>query len=121
MVQSTTTLDGELVTAPHPPAVQQRSPRQFDPFADLAYDPDGINAYYRRRFPRVVGRILTVIWPMLIFAARVWWNGHGGTSEKVQRRQAARLRELLTDLGPAYIKIGQAIMLRRLDRKVSLY
>ncbi|MEM6836555.1 MAG: AarF/ABC1/UbiB kinase family protein [Cyanobacteria bacterium P01_C01_bin.120] len=90
----------------------QRSPRRFDPFADLAYDPEGINAYYRRRFPSVVTRILTVMWPLLFFTARVWLSNRGGASEKEQRRQAERLRELLTDLGPAYIKIGQALSTR---------
>lgn len=91
---------------------KERSRRKSDPFEDLAYDPEGINAYYRHRLPSVIVRVLTVIWPLLTFATRVWWNGRGGTSEKVQRRQAQRLRELLTDLGPAYIKIGQALSTR---------
>ncbi|MEM6519890.1 MAG: AarF/ABC1/UbiB kinase family protein, partial [Cyanobacteria bacterium P01_C01_bin.70] len=90
----------------------RRSPRRFDPFEDLAYDPEGINAYYRGRFPSVVARILTVVWPLLFFTARVWLSSRGGTSEKEQRRQAERLRELLTELGPAYIKIGQALSTR---------
>lgn len=89
-----------------------RSPRSFDPFEDFAYDPDAINAHYRRRPLKVVFRILTVLWPMLFFSAQVWWQRRGRVSERVQRRQAKRLRELLTDLGPAYIKIGQALSTR---------
>ena len=90
-----------------PPPTPRRSPRDFDPFEDLAYDPDGINAYYQTRFPSVVSRIFTVLWPILSFALGVWLtNRRGDKSETTQRRQAQRLRELLTDLGPAYIKIG---------------
>jgi len=93
-------------------AARARSLRAYDPFENLSYNPEGINAYYQRRLPSVIVRIVTVIGPMLFFALQVWWNGRGGTSEKVQRRQAQRLRELLTDLGPAYIKIGQALSTR---------
>ena len=90
-----------------------RSRRDFDPFEELDYDPAGINAYYQSRFPSVVSRVFAVLWPMLSFALGVWLNGRGGgTSEANQRRQAQRLRELLTDLGPAYIKIGQALSTR---------
>ncbi|MGF1460278.1 MAG: ABC1 kinase family protein [Leptolyngbyaceae cyanobacterium] len=102
----------EDLSATTPESTVARSPRSYDPFEDLAYDPVGINAYYRRRLPQVAMRILTVIWPMVFFGLRVWWNGRGGTSEKMQRQQATRLRELLTDLGPAYIKIGQALSTR---------
>lgn len=89
-----------------------RSPRKYDPFEDFTYDPQAINAYYRRRPFSILARILTVVWPFAFFFAQVWWNRRGGVSEKTQRRQAIRLRELLTDLGPAYIKIGQALSTR---------
>ncbi|RZM82670.1 AarF/ABC1/UbiB kinase family protein [Leptolyngbya iicbica LK] len=95
------------------PPTPKRSRHDFDPFEDFAYDPAGINAYYQTRFPSVVSRIFTVLWPMLSFALGVWLtNRQGDTSEATQRRQAQRLRELLTDLGPAYIKIGQALSTR---------
>jgi predicted unusual protein kinase regulating ubiquinone biosynthesis (AarF/ABC1/UbiB family) len=87
-------------------------PRSFDPFEDLAYEPDVINAHYRRRPLQVIARIFTIIGPLLFFFAQVWWQRRGTVSEKTQRKQAQRLRELLTDLGPAYIKIGQALSTR---------
>lgn len=89
-----------------------RSPHKFDPFEEFSYDPAAINAYYKRRPLNVVARLFTIIWPFLYFFARVWWNRRGGVSEATQRRQATRLRELLTNLGPAYIKIGQALSTR---------
>ena len=91
---------------------QSRSPRAFDPFEDFSYDPAAINAYYRRRPFQIVGRLFTIIWPFLFFFAQVWWNRRGGVSEATQRKQAKRLREMLTNLGPAYIKIGQALSTR---------
>jgi predicted unusual protein kinase regulating ubiquinone biosynthesis (AarF/ABC1/UbiB family) len=89
-----------------------RSPRKFDPFEDFSYDPAAINAYYKRRPFSVVARVFTIIWPFLYFWVQTWWKRQGGISEKMQRRQAMRLRELLTNLGPAYIKIGQALSTR---------
>ncbi|MDB9525454.1 AarF/ABC1/UbiB kinase family protein [Oscillatoria sp. CS-180] len=86
--------------------------RTFDPFEEFAYDPDAINAHYGRRPFRVVARLAMIIWPFITFFTRVLWNRRGVVSERTQRRQAIRLRKLLTDLGPAYIKIGQALSTR---------
>jgi predicted unusual protein kinase regulating ubiquinone biosynthesis (AarF/ABC1/UbiB family) len=92
--------------------VPPRSPHSFDPFEDAPYDPAAINAYYQRRPLQVLARLLTIIGPFLWFFLQVWWNRQGTLTEQKQRRQAQRLRELLTDLGPAYIKIGQALSTR---------
>ncbi|MEM6436887.1 MAG: AarF/ABC1/UbiB kinase family protein [Cyanobacteria bacterium P01_D01_bin.115] len=90
-----------------------RSTRKFDPFEDFAYDPDAINAHYQGRWPQVIGRLFTIVWPFVTFLTGVWWNRRSTTvSDTTQQRQAKRLRELLTDLGPAYIKIGQALSTR---------
>ncbi|MGD1929203.1 MAG: ABC1 kinase family protein [Leptolyngbyaceae cyanobacterium] len=89
-----------------------RSPRKLDPFEDFAYDPDAINAHYQGRWPQVIGRLFTIVWPFVTFLTGVWWHRRGTVSEATQQRQAKRLRELLTDLGPAYIKIGQALSTR---------
>jgi len=102
----------ETVNVASASAPPPRSLRRFDPFEDADYDPDAINAYYQRRPFRVFGRIITIIWPFLFFFIQVAWKRQGGISEKQQRRQAERLREVLTDLGPAYIKIGQALSTR---------
>ncbi|MEO1094368.1 MAG: AarF/ABC1/UbiB kinase family protein [Cyanobacteria bacterium J06638_28] len=92
--------------------MSSRVPRRFDPFEDLSYDPEAIKSHYSRRPWQVLGRIVTVIGPFLLFVIQVLWSRPGGASEAQQLRQAKRLRELLTDLGPAYIKIGQALSTR---------
>lgn len=86
--------------------------RQTDPFEDLAYDPEAINAYYKGRLFKVLGRLAAIIWPFAVFFGQLLWNSQGEVSQKSQKRQAKRLRELLTNLGPAYIKIGQALSTR---------
>ena len=112
-IVATRTLDAEAMVLAETPSVTQppRSPHKFDPFEDLSYDPDAINAYYSRRPWSVIGRLLTVLGPFTYFMVQSWWY-RGNPSEKIQRRQAQRLRDLLTDLGPAYIKIGQALSTR---------
>ncbi|MBE7381705.1 MAG: AarF/ABC1/UbiB kinase family protein [Leptolyngbya sp. SIO1E4] len=119
MTQTTTSLDTSAVANPLPqvtPEVSRlastQAPHRFDPFEGLSYDPEAILAYYKRRPFRVLGRLLTVIGPFCLFFLQTWWNRQGHISEKTQRRQAERLRELLTRLGPAYIKIGQALSTR---------
>ena len=89
-----------------------RSPHSFDPFEDLSYDPTAINSYYKRRPLSVLARLVMIIWPFFYFFAQTWWQRRGQVSEQTQRKHAVRLRKLLTNLGPAYIKIGQALSTR---------
>jgi predicted unusual protein kinase regulating ubiquinone biosynthesis (AarF/ABC1/UbiB family) len=76
------------------------------------YDPEVIAACYRGRPVQVWGRILSVFWTFLGFMGGLWWDRSFGQIERNQPKRAARLREILTDLGPAYIKIGQALSTR---------
>ncbi|ASC71699.1 putative unusual protein kinase [Halomicronema hongdechloris C2206] len=76
------------------------------------YDPDAIAAYYRRRPWQIVWRFLSILWPFATFYLTIWWDRRQGKSEQRQRQRAVQLRELLTDLGPAYIKVGQALSTR---------
>ena len=89
-----------------------RGSHRGDPFEELSYDPDVIKAHYSKRPFAVLNRLFTIIWPFVVFLLQVLWNRQGNVTEKQQRRQAERLRQLLTDLGPAYIKIGQALSTR---------
>lgn len=76
------------------------------------YNPVAIAAHYRRRPIQVLRRIFTVVWPSLIFALSLWWDKQQSLVVENQQRRAIQLRELLTELGPAYIKIGQALSTR---------
>ncbi|MEH2119594.1 ABC1 kinase family protein [Nostoc sp.] len=76
------------------------------------YDPLGIAAHYQNRKVQVIRRIFAVLGPTLSFAFGLWSDSKRGIVVKNNRRRATQLRVLLTQLGPAYIKIGQALSTR---------
>lgn len=78
----------------------------------VKYDPDAIAAYYGRRLLKVWARTFAIFWPFVAFAFSLWLDKKTGRVAKKQARRAAQLRETLTRLGPAYIKIGQALSTR---------
>ncbi|MBE9192877.1 AarF/ABC1/UbiB kinase family protein [Gloeocapsopsis crepidinum LEGE 06123] len=78
----------------------------------IRYDPIAIAEYFRHRPLEVFGRILKVLFPIISFAFGLWWDKQRSRAVKNERRRAIQLRELLTRLGPAYIKIGQALSTR---------
>jgi len=78
----------------------------------LRYNPETIAAHYKRKPLEVLGRILKVIFPSVSFALGVWWDKKRGVSDRNEPKRAVQLKELLTKLGPAYIKIGQALSTR---------
>ncbi|MEQ9353805.1 ABC1 kinase family protein [Coleofasciculus chthonoplastes] len=78
----------------------------------LRYDPVAIEAQYGRAPLQVLGRLLRITLPTAAFALGLWWDRIRGRRQIKERRRAIQLRELLTQLGPAYIKVGQALSTR---------
>lgn len=78
----------------------------------LRYDPVAIEAQYGRAPLQVFGRLLRITVPTAAFAVKLWWDRVWGRQQVNERRRAIQLRELLTKLGPAYIKVGQALSTR---------
>lgn len=78
----------------------------------LRYDPVAIEAQYGRAPLQVLGRLLRITLPTAAFALGLWWDRIRGRQQIKERRRAIQLRELLTQLGPAYIKVGQALSTR---------
>jgi predicted unusual protein kinase regulating ubiquinone biosynthesis (AarF/ABC1/UbiB family) len=76
------------------------------------YNPDKIAAYYRDRTFQVIKRFIDIVLPLISFAIAIWWDKLGGKVVKNERRRAIQLKEILTNLGPTYIKIGQALSTR---------
>ncbi len=94
------------VSASKPPVNLQVEPET------LRYDAQEIKAYYQSRPLQVLQRIITVLRPTIGFVLGLWWDSKRGIAVKQELRRAIQLRELLTQLGPAYIKIGQALSTR---------
>lgn len=78
----------------------------------LRYDPEAIAQKYCDQKMQVFKRSLQILLAIVDFTVKWWLNRKIGLSKQKQLRQAVRLREILTRLGPAYIKIGQALSTR---------
>ena len=83
-----------------------------EPNADWRYNPEKNNAQYRRRPFKVIARMIGIVVPFAGFGLGVWWDNFTGNSLIKQKKRAHQLIKILTKLGPAYIKIGQALSTR---------
>jgi predicted unusual protein kinase regulating ubiquinone biosynthesis (AarF/ABC1/UbiB family) len=74
------------------------------------YDPDQIRQHYKIRPWQAVWRTLVILWSFAGFLLGLQWDKW----QQVQAnpRRAVQLREILTHLGPTYIKVGQALSTR---------
>ena len=78
----------------------------------LTYDPVAIERYYRSRPFQIILRLLELVWTFLGLGLAAFWDKQTGSQAKNEFKRAVQLREALTKLGPAYIKIGQALSTR---------
>ncbi len=79
---------------------------------ELRYDAEAIAAHYRQRPLQVWNRVLSILVPLLSFGFVSWWSRKANVPEDRQRKRAVWLRNIITKLGPAYIKVGQALSTR---------
>lgn len=76
------------------------------------YDAAAIARHYRWRPWQALWRALTIVWLFGWFALKLWLDGKGEETEAKRSRRANELREILTRLGPTFIKVGQALSTR---------
>ncbi len=100
---SNSSVEEELSSTTESPFKETEKPR---------YDPSAIAAKYQRAYLLVLGRSFRIISSFISFALGLWWDRFRGRDVTENRARAIQLREILTDLGPAYIKIGQALSTR---------
>jgi predicted unusual protein kinase regulating ubiquinone biosynthesis (AarF/ABC1/UbiB family) len=111
MMQTVETTTTRAVSAKN--AARTVSPPKLEPGEFLRYDPEAITEYYRARPLQIAARTKQLFVPLASYITRVWWDKRQGvTNDTITRQRAIELRELLTQLGPASIKIGQALSTR---------
>ncbi len=76
------------------------------------YDADAIARMYRFQPWLLIGRVLKIIFLFLSFFIGWQIDISMGKAEGNQQARAAQLRDILTTLGPTYIKVGQALSTR---------
>ncbi len=87
------------------PQGQVRSPQR-------RYDAQAIARYYRSRPWIAIWRTLSIIGFFIGFIFSLKWDEWRNQVEQNKLKRAARLREILTKLGPTFIKVGQALSTR---------
>ena len=106
------TVTEEVLAEPLVVAPRTLATKPQDPFEYFGYDPEAIASHYRRRPFQVWGRFLGIFLPLISFFAKLWLDRRWGRSAQNEAKRAVQLRDMLTKLGPAYIKIGQALSTR---------
>jgi predicted unusual protein kinase regulating ubiquinone biosynthesis (AarF/ABC1/UbiB family) len=79
---------------------------------DRRYDPDAMTRYYRWRPWSIVWRSLQISWMFGWFISGLKLDQWTGRADSNVPFRAIQLRKLLTNLGPTFIKIGQALSTR---------
>lgn len=76
------------------------------------YDLEAIARYYHERLWQVIWRTLTILWYFTTFIVHLQWDKWRNQGEANKFQRARELREILTRLGPTFIKVGQALSTR---------
>ncbi|APB32415.1 Putative unusual protein kinase [Gloeomargarita lithophora Alchichica-D10] len=87
-------------------------PGTVTPAGAQQYDPQAIAQVYDAQPRRVWRRAVAILWPLLTFVLGLFTDRFTGRLAVNEVRRAQQFRQLLTDLGPAAIKIGQALSTR---------
>ncbi len=78
----------------------------------LTYDLAEIQATYQGQRGKSLKRWAEITRPLFAFFWGRWWDKKTGKAKQNESKRAIQLRETLTQLGPAFIKIGQALSTR---------
>ena len=80
----------------------------------LKYDPNIISKIYQKNPQRLLKRLWQTLIPILIYIITIGWDKLTGQLKKEfkARYRAKQLTNLLVDLGPAFVKAGQALSTR---------
>lgn len=90
---------------------------ESDDVLPLVYDAEMLHKFWRKRPLEIFKRSLEIIQVVLpyvtkLFIWEIFIRGKIVDHEGLQKKYAIQLREKLTELGPSFIKFGQAISIR---------
>jgi predicted unusual protein kinase regulating ubiquinone biosynthesis (AarF/ABC1/UbiB family) len=85
---------------------------QYQPAQLTSYNPNAIARYYSLRPWLAIARAIKVVWFFAGFLLGLKWDEWRGEVEPNKFKRAIQLREILTRLGPTFIKVGQALSTR---------
>ncbi|HEY9803442.1 MAG TPA: AarF/ABC1/UbiB kinase family protein [Leptolyngbyaceae cyanobacterium] len=85
---------------------------QYQPGQLKRYNPDAIASYYRYRPWLTLGRLFKITWYFATFILGLKWDEWQSKEEQNKGKRASQLRNILTRLGPTFIKVGQALSTR---------
>jgi predicted unusual protein kinase regulating ubiquinone biosynthesis (AarF/ABC1/UbiB family) len=108
--QSAAAVSTELVADAE--VVNSRRVKEITDETWLGYDPIEIAQYYSTQPLKVFARFISIFLPIVNFALGLWLDKVTKRSKQNLGKRATQIRRLLTKLGPAYIKIGQALSTR---------
>lgn len=92
--------------------LQSTSSDDPDDQLPLTYDPEAIAEYWGVRPVSVVSRVLQLGAISSNFIGGLLWDWATGQLQNNEVRRAIQIRQMVTSLGPAYIKLGQALSIR---------
>jgi len=98
------------VTVAAIPAAKAMPPKSLEDI--LVYDPEAIAAFYRKRPFQIIFRLISIFWTASGYVLGLLWDKVTGRQKVNEAKRAEGLRLMLTKLGPAYIKVGQALSTR---------
>ena len=102
----------KVIVEPKPTAALAQEAIPLSDTDNWRYNPTTINEQYRRRPLLVIRRLVKILVPFIFFYLGLWWDKVSGKSRQNEIKRAIQLREILTHLGPTYIKVGQALSTR---------
>ncbi len=86
---------------------RKREETQFTP-----YSAEAIAQQYRYKPWQLFGRAFVITWSLGLFLLSLLWDKWTKQEEANKYQRASELRQILTRLGPTFIKVGQALSTR---------
>ena len=83
-----------------------------DPNVLWAYDAAVIARYFRWRWWTLAARVVQILWWLGTFVLGLKFDQWFRQEDQNRQKRASQLRQVLIDLGPTFIKVGQALSTR---------